>query len=250
MFKVAVCDDSIKEHQQLQTFFSQLSVGTSYKFEINYFSSGEALLQHYKEHGRYTFHVLLLDVEMEGIDGIETARKIRSLPDREVQIIYTTHYPQYMIDSFHVQPFHYMIKPVEYEQFQVIMGRLCDYINAAILQYVIVKTDAGEIVLRASEIIAIEKIDKRHVEVITMERRFTTVCTLAEFASKLNAFFYQIYRSIIINLEYVHKFTSDTVFMCNKESFPLGRSYKKGIHEAYTRYRVTQFNGRGQLYAF
>ncbi|BFH14405.1 LytTR family DNA-binding domain-containing protein [Paenibacillus melissococcoides] len=245
MLKVAICDDSMKEHQQFQTFFAQLSEDTSNNFEIYYFFSGEALLQHYKQHGRYTFHVLMLDVEMEGMDGIETARTIRSLPDREVQIIYTTHYPQYMIDSFDVQPFHYMIKPVAYEQFQVIMGRLCDYINAAIRQYVIVKTDAGEIVLRASDIIAIVKIDKRHVEVITIERRFTTVCTLADFTSKLNAFFYQIYRSIIINLEYVHKFTSDTVFMSNKESFPLGRSYKKGIHEAYIRYRVAQFNGRG-----
>ncbi|WP_268570449.1 LytTR family DNA-binding domain-containing protein [Paenibacillus larvae] len=114
-----------------------------------------------------------------------------------------------------------------------------------IQRYVVVKTNTEQIVLRASDIIAIEKVDKKHLELITMEQRFAAVSTLAEFSIKLDASFYQIYRSIIINLEHVHKFTATTVVMSNKDKFPLGRSKGKGIKEAYARYRIAQFNERG-----
>lgn len=245
LLRVAVCDDEEEIHQQLQQFFSQFSENESYTFEVNYFYSGEALLQYYKEYGRYTFHFLILDVEMKGMNGIETALKIRSLPDKDVQIIFLTSYPQYMIDSFNVQPFQYLIKPVSYERFETQIAKLCDYIHSVIQRYVVVKTNTEQIVLRASDIIAIEKVDKKHLELITMEQRFAVVSTLAEFSIKLDASFYQIYRSIIINLEHVHKFTATTVVMSNKDKFPLGRSKGKGIKEAYARYRIAQFNERG-----
>jgi len=66
VLQVALCDDDKNVHPQLQAFFFKLSAHLSCQFEIHSFASGEELLQYYKNHGRYVFDILILDIEMGG----------------------------------------------------------------------------------------------------------------------------------------------------------------------------------------
>ncbi|MCM3702180.1 LytTR family DNA-binding domain-containing protein [Paenibacillus macerans] len=249
MFQVAVCDDEIEIRELMHHFFLQLSARMPYTFDIHYFSSGEELLQYYKNQKRYIFHFLILDVEMGGINGIETAQRIRSLPDHDVQIIFLTNYPEYMMESFDVQTFQYLIKPVSYELFEAKMAKLCNYILSSVNRFLTIKVEKEQLVFRYSDIIAIVKIKhalvQNKLKIVTLHRQLITTGTLTEYSRKLTFPFLLIHRSVIINLEHVLKFTATSVIMTNQEHYPLGRSRANCIKEAYAHYMVTKFKERG-----
>ncbi|PZM66825.1 LytR/AlgR family response regulator transcription factor [Paenibacillus dendritiformis] len=246
MFHGAVCDDELKIHEELQQFFLQFSLNTSYQFHIHYFTSGEKLLQHYKNHGRHTFHFLILDVEMNGISGLETAHHIRALFDRDVHIVFLTSYPEYMMASFDVQAFQYLIKPLPYPFFENKMMKLCNYILTSVNRFQVFKSGSEQIIIRTSDIIAIVKVKhslvQNKLQVITVRNQYTITGTLLEYIKKLDSPFLLIYRSVIVNMEHIRKFTSTSVIMSNQQHFPIGRTQAKRIKDAYAQYLT------GQLY--
>lgn len=248
MFHMAVCDDEKKELILLKEYLPRFTKRTAYSFETQYFSCGEELLHSYHEQMSYPFHILLLDVELKGLNGIEVAKKIRALPDRDVQIIFLTNYPQYVMDSFDVQAFHYLIKPVAYELFEAKMSKLCNYIVSSVNRFLMIKTEDGHMVIKKSDIIAIVKIKhslaKNRLKIITSRQHYIISGTLSEYIGKLNRPFMLIHRSVIVNLEHVHKFTATSVFMDNQEQFPIGRTLAKEVKEAYAYYMIAQFKER------
>ncbi|UQZ35476.1 DNA-binding response regulator [Paenibacillus sp. PK3_47] len=250
MFRLAVCDNDLEIHQQLRQYFSDLSIHTNFVFDIRYFSSGEDLMAFYEQEGAHVFHVLLLDIEMNGINGIETAQRIRALPDRELQIIFMSSYPEYMIESFDVQTFHYMIKPLAYPQFENILMKVFHYIETSAQSYVVLKIDQEQIVIRTSDVISVVKIkhalSQNRIKVITTKEQYICSGTLADYLNRLGHPFMQIYRSVIINLEHVFRFSADTVIMTNHEQFPIGRTQSKNIKDAYARHVIAQFKERGK----
>jgi two-component system, LytTR family, response regulator LytT len=249
LLRIAVCDDEKKEHELLKEYLPRLMKSTAYSFEIQYFTCGEELLHYYNQQSSYPFHILLMDIELRGLNGIEVAKKIRALPDREVQIIFLTNYPQYVMNSFDVQPFHYLIKPVDYEYFEAKIIKLCNYIISSVNRFLMIKTEDGHMVIKNSDVIAIVKIKhslaKNRLKIITSTQHYIISGTILEYISKLNRPFMLIHRSVIVNLEHVHKFTATSVVMHNQEQFPIGRTQAKEVKEAYAYYMIAQFKERG-----
>nr|WP_240343740.1 response regulator [Paenibacillus sp. SYP-B3998] len=76
MYRVAICDDEEKQRELVKTILITLSIKTNIDFEIELFGSGEQLVSYYERH-ETPFHILILDIEMGGMNGIQTARKKR-----------------------------------------------------------------------------------------------------------------------------------------------------------------------------
>lgn len=121
-----------------------LSLKTNFDFQISLFTSGEQLLSHYREVGD-TFNILILDVEMGGMNGIQTAKEIRNMKFLDVQIMFLTSYPEYMVESFDVITFQYLIKPIQPQVFEEKMIKLCQYFQALDKKYVLIKSDYDEL---------------------------------------------------------------------------------------------------------
>lgn len=75
LLRIAVCDDEKKEHELLKGYLPRLMKSTAYSFEIQYFTCGEELLHYYNQQSSYPFHILLMDIELRGLNGIEVAKK-------------------------------------------------------------------------------------------------------------------------------------------------------------------------------
>jgi DNA-binding LytR/AlgR family response regulator len=249
LLQVAVCDDEKDEHIRLDQLFQYLMKSTPYAFQLHYFFSGEELLKYYAEHMPFPFHFLILDIEMNGMNGIETAKKVRSLPDRDVQIIFLTSYPEYMMTSFDVQTFQYLIKPVSFELLMSKVIKLSHYISTSTNRFVVIKSEEEQIVLRTNDIIAIVKVKhslaKNKLNVITVQRQYIITSTMLEYATKLEYPFMIIHRSVIINLDHIRKFTSASVLMSNQDEFPIGRSKSKKLKDAYVRNMIAQYKEQG-----
>lgn len=87
MYRVAICDDEHKHRELVKNMLITLSLKTNIEFKVELFDSGEQLVSHYQNH-ESPFHILILDVEMNGINGIQTAQKIRNLNHLDEQIVF------------------------------------------------------------------------------------------------------------------------------------------------------------------
>ena len=100
MKKIAICDDEPAVRKQMEAYFKELES----VFCISYFESGEALLE-----SDVLYDVIFLDIDMKGISGIDTARKIR-VRDKKAKIIYVTAYEDFREYAFGVHAFGYLRK--------------------------------------------------------------------------------------------------------------------------------------------
>ncbi|WP_334072528.1 MULTISPECIES: LytTR family DNA-binding domain-containing protein [Paenibacillus] len=242
MYRVAVCDDEARQRERVQQMLLTLSVKSGVEFETVLFESGEQLIAHY-ENGEDSFHILVLDIEMNGLNGIQTARKLREMKRISEQIVFLTSYAEYMLESFDVVTFQYLLKPVEPDLFEEKMLKLCRYFEEREPDILIIKSAYEEIVLRQEDIIAIEAVKSLTVK---SRLKFTTVHAVHEGRGLISGYaaalkenrFLQIHRAVLINLLHVHKFAGGQVVMSNGMELPIGRSKIKEVKDACTKFMV------------
>lgn len=110
--RIAVCDDEQAQRELLEEYIRKWAKGKEYQAGISSFSDGEALLAAFS---RESFDLLLLDIQMQGTDGMCVARKIRAA-GHETGILFVTGYEDYLAEGYEVEAFRYLIKPVRREK--------------------------------------------------------------------------------------------------------------------------------------
>ena len=112
MPKIAVCDDDKESVIRLKEMI--LSAGISK--EIDCYESGEKLVE-----SDQNYDILFLDIDMGGMNGIETARQIRE-SDVNCNIIFITSFEQYSKEAISVHPFAFVDKPITYAQMEKLIS--------------------------------------------------------------------------------------------------------------------------------
>ncbi len=244
MYRIAVCDDEAPRREEVRGMLTDLSVKSGLDFDTTLFASGEELLAYY-ERGGEPFHIWVLDIEMDGLTGIETARRLREKKRLSEQILFLTSYAEYMLESFDVITFQYLLKPVSPDVFEEKVLKVCRYFAQKEKEILIVKAPEGELVLHQDEIIAIEAAKSLTVK---NKLKITTARDVHEARGLISGYaealkegrFLQIHRSILINLPHVHHFAGNRVVMSNGMELPIGRSKVKEVKDACTRFMVTR----------
>lgn len=105
MIRIGVCDDMEEEIRRQKSILLRIAEKLDLEMEIRDFWSGEELLEEIENYG--SFDIILLDIEMEGKDGIETARCIRE-KDFSTIVIFVSAHEQYCRKMLEVQPFAFL----------------------------------------------------------------------------------------------------------------------------------------------
>ena len=108
-YNFAICDDEIPQQDSLKRMVLEWAGARRFTARIACFPSAEAFLFHYEEDK--SFDILLLDIEMAGINGVQLASAVRK-DNKEVQIVFVTGYMDYIADGYDVEALHYLLKPV------------------------------------------------------------------------------------------------------------------------------------------
>ncbi|WGX75226.1 response regulator [Paraclostridium bifermentans] len=150
MIRIAICEDEKDQQELLEGYINEAFKSLSLQYKLDIFSSGEELLERYSK----DFDIVLLDIQLGEINGMDTARKIRIL-DNNVEIIFITSLIEYALEGYEVRAYRYLVKPVKYEN-------LKDNIISCIKEveiknkYIIVKEQGNQIKLDINEITYIE----------------------------------------------------------------------------------------------
>ncbi|HCP7039515.1 TPA: two-component system response regulator RgbR, partial [Clostridioides difficile] len=111
MIKIAVCEDEKETQLLIEDYLENILKDISIEYEIQKYISGEELL----ESNLKDIDILLLDIKMEKLNGMDTARKIREVDD-EMEIIFVTSLIDYVQEGYEVRAYRYLLKPIELEE--------------------------------------------------------------------------------------------------------------------------------------
>ena len=110
---IGICDDEQVEIQYLQKIVLDWAHTGHHNISINLFPSSEAFL--FNHENDKNFDILLLDIQMGDMDGVELAKLLRN-SDKLVQIIFITGFPDFIAEGYEVSALHYLMKPVKEEK--------------------------------------------------------------------------------------------------------------------------------------
>lgn len=203
--------------------------------------------------------IVFLDIQMPGLSGIETAKRIVSLGEDRPEIIFVTAYNEYALNAFEVEALDYLLKPVDEKRLVKAVARLeSSYHNRIensgldrtgdILRllgklsnqnqenYITVSQDEVLIPISSSTIRCLHTKGKNTI-VNTTSGCYTCKNSLSYFKEKLTGSFVQVHRAYIINLDFVSKiepwFNGSYVLTIEGESetIPLSRNYAKAFKQ-------------------
>jgi len=112
-YNIAICDDAASDREYIADLIMRWAAQTGYSIYLNTFTSAESFLFHYAD--KKDYDILLLDIEMEAMDGVTMAKQLRRENDT-IQIIFITGYSDYIAEGYEVAALHYLLKPLKKEK--------------------------------------------------------------------------------------------------------------------------------------
>lgn len=157
MINIAICDDEKYILDKIKKLVFDFFHRKNVEITVSQFGSGEELLRHNKN-----IDILFLDIQMDGIDGMETARKMRS-QNYKGYLIFITVLKEMVFQSFEVQAYDYLVKPIEEECFEKTMERLFSAMQNAKDASLLVQKRYESNIIAFDDIVFCEIIDKKNI---------------------------------------------------------------------------------------
>lgn len=229
---IAIVDDLQMDRQILQGFISRYCLENRICFSSREFESGEALLTVFEQK---KFDVIFLDIYMNGIDGIETAQRIRKIDD-SCLLIFTTTSRQHAVKSYRVRAFDYIVKPYDYAQFEEVMGLLKNALMKW-ANYIEVKEGRTTIKILLRDIIYTDY-NNHYIQIHTKERMIKTYMNFSSFSQMLEPYknFMCCYRNCMINMDQVGSIDARDFVMKNGERVPIAKLKRTEIRQQFADY--------------
>lgn len=226
MLNLTLCDDSAAEREYIKALVFEWSKRSGAEISVRECPSAEALLFEYEDNPP---DILLLDIEMSGMSGVELAKRLRQNGNRLLQIIFITAYSDYIAEGYDVAALHYLLKPVDREKLFSVLSRAVEKIS----------DDGKKLVLETPDETALVPIcDIKYIEVIKnyvtvhAERDYTLKMPLKEIAAELDERFIRVGRSYIVNLGFITRVTKTEVYLKGGGTVPLPRGAYEKVNRA------------------
>ena len=229
--KIAICDDEANQIEYLTDVVTTWAKKNRHAVEIKPYSAAKSLLFDYCE--EKDFDILLLDIEMPGMSGVELAKAVRK-ENATVQIVFITGYYEYFSDGFDVSALHYLIKPADERKLMPVLDRAVSNLTYR-QRSVLLTSPEGDRKVSLADIEYVES-ENVHVAVHTVSGVYRSRISLAKFAEQLDETFIKVHRSYIVNLKYVKKITRTDITMVSGDLVPISRGMYDEVHAALIKF--------------
>lgn len=222
MIRIGIAEDDAGYREQLRMFLEQFEQENGLSLDVVMFEDGFMLAEEYTP----IYDILLLDISMPLMDGMETAREIRER-DPAVLIIFITNMKQYAIESYKVGAFDYVLKPVSYYALQIKLKKAMSIIGNQAKSYIMVHLEG---VLQRIEVSGIS-----YIEVFNHKLTFHTEDGDLQISASLKSIeeqleggqFVKCNKSYLVNLQHVVYISTDMVRLRDGTELSMSRLRKK-----------------------
>lgn len=221
---IFICDDSAEHCSLCKKTLAHLSGRNDVHVSIKSFSSGEALL-FAAEDAYATLDLIYLDIRMPGLNGLETAKRLREIGYLG-DIVFFTATPDFAIEGYDVSALHYVVKDrTTAEKFEEIFLRACARKQRRESE-VLVLTCAGESRCVPVEDIRYFEIQQRIVTVYYNSERFEFYSTMMRLEEQLfEKGFVRTHKSFLVAKRFIRSIDSSRVLLDTGEELPVGKRY-------------------------
>ena len=214
----------------MQSYFERYQQEHQQQFRLSLFGNAELFLNQYKP----VYDVVLMDIDMPGMNGMAAARRLRKL-DEQVVLMFVTNLAQYAINGYEVSAVDYVIKPLDYAKFEFKLTRALSMAPPKNKQMVFVRTEDG--------IVSVDQEDVTYVEVQGHSLFYHTVSETYRVRGSLKQAeadfmpprFFTCNKCYIINLSYVEEVKNNVAVVAGEEVM-ISRPKKKAFMDALAAY--------------
>lgn len=226
-YRIAICDDEQNQIEYITSIVTSWSNHKGHSCEIRTFASAEAFLFEYEEDKAYD--ILLLDVEMKNMNGIELAKRIRKDNNRAEIIFITSHF-EFVGEGYEVDALHYLIKPISVEKLTQVLTKAAEKLSVE-PPSVVISCESETVKLYESDILYVESF-LHYIVIHTKDNEYKIKENISVFENKVSDVFYRIHRSYLVSLKYITRISRTSVNIGNTE-LPLSSGKYDNINRAF-----------------
>lgn len=228
MIRIAIVEDAAFDRQVLRDCLREYGQETGTELLITEFTGGTAFLEQYQE----DLDLIFMDIMMDGLDGLTTARKLRRRDDK-VLLVFVTSMLQYAVQGYSVDAMDFIVKPVTYTGLKLCMDRVVRRLNETTPVRLRFTNREGTHSVDAAEICYIESLEHKIV-VHTVQGEIQSDMSLAAAEKMVKALpFFRCHVSYLVNLRYVDRVSGNDVWV-NGDRLAISRYRRKDFLEAWS----------------
>lgn len=244
MLKIALCDDLRRERDVLRKKLAKLLAEKQIPYLLEEYESGAELAEKCIEN---QYHLVFLDILMNQENGITVAKEIRK-QNEKVKIIFVTTSRDYVLDSYDVYAYYYLLKPLQEERIRSCMDRFLREFQAQQEgQSLFIKTGSNSIYVPYHEIEYVES-DNTVLSYHLINGK------VVKSYGKLNAVeeqlpdtrFLRCHQSYLINMDHV-KMVQEEFFMRSGDRVLIRKKEQKKLKEQYFIYIIEKEENRHEF---
>lgn len=233
MIKIAICDDEPKFVGTIQTYLEKISNEYHYEVDIQTYFSGKSLTKDY-EAGE-NFDLIFLDIEMQEMDGIQTAKWIRD-NDYYVLIVYISSHEEYLRQLFEAEPFRFLQKPVDFDNFLSVFLQAEKRISQQQNKFYCFKFGKNMIKVACRDILYFESAGRK-VIVHTHNKEYTYYDKLNNIEETLkDRRFIRIHNAYLVNMDNIEAFQYERVALTDGTILNISEKNRPHIRNEFWQY--------------
>lgn len=234
MLQIAICDDEQFYREKIQKLLEEYLKKRELPYELHSFSSGEAFLNQCENNVK--FNIVFLDINMEEIDGIQTAERIRAFHS-DTYIVFVTAFMDYALEGYKVNAVRYLMKDTIAPAIEECMTAILQKMQIAQVTFPFLE---GEKKLYTDNILYVES--RGHKSTFRyMEEGMVTYQIydkLDNVERKLEGcHFLRIHKSFLVNMKHIRKISNYMAYLDTGEELPIPRLRFQTVKEAFVDYK-------------
>ena len=230
MKRIAIVDDDERVRNLLKSYVERYSEAHTEPLQASLFSFPELFLTNYKPE----YDIVLMDIDMPGMDGMETARRLREL-DGRVVLLFVTNLAQYAIQGYEVSATDFVVKPVSYDTFAYKLTRALRLVPESMRPSLLLRTEHGTATVEMDDVKYIE-VQGHYVFYHTHKDVYRVRGSLKGTIEELNdPTFFICDKGFIVNLAYIDEVGQNTVTV-GEETINVSRAKRKALLDALAAY--------------
>lgn len=239
MIKIAICDDDMAITAEIEEMLYKSAEKQKIKIDCAVFFDGATLVKNIRQ-GTY-YDLIYLDIEMYTVNGISAAEKIRSM-NHPALIVYVSSYEKYLKDLFNTEPFRFLSKPINPEDFHSVfmaaykrIRQKAEYFSFTYNKEFI-KLPLGKICYFESQNRVINIYAAKHVKEGTAETEYRFYGKMNDVENQIsesNIRFLRIHQSYLVNFDYIKSMNFTCVTMSDDTILQISEDRQKRVRTQF-----------------